>query len=136
MCCGVRYTINGQELCIRFAQASARLPVTTTSGRPCLVAWGRRQWQPGQLPLGGWARLDSIYAGRWDRWFPVPVKIPVDGFMERDIEGRERWHTLTRGNWIQGLVARERHERRIYVVTLEPELMDAVYERWPRIMSG
>ena len=136
MCGAVHYTINGQDLQVRFTNPKARLPVITQSGRPCLLAWGRRQAQTGQLPLGGWARLDGIYAGRWDRWFPVPVKIPANGFMERDIEGRDRWHNLTRGQWIQGLVARDHYERRIYVVTLEPELTDAAYERWPRIMSG
>lgn len=136
MCGAVHYAISGQDLRVRFTNPKARLPVITHSSRPCLLAWGRRQAQAGQLPLGGWARLDSIYAGRWDRWFPVPVKIPASGFMERDIEGRDHWHNLTRGQWIQGLVARDHHERRIYVVTLEPELTDAEYERWPRIMSG
>ena len=38
--------------------------------------------------------------------------------------------------WIQGLVAHWDNERRIYVVTITPEMEDAVHERWPRIMSG
>jgi len=46
------------------------------------------------------------------------------------------WYDLTRGQWIQGLVARHRQERRLYVVTLEPEMEDAIHTRWPRIMSG
>ena len=39
-------------------------------------------------------------------------------FMEQDLEGHSRWYELTRGQWIQGLVARDSHERRIYVVTV------------------
>jgi hypothetical protein len=88
------------------------------------------------LPLGGWTRLDSIYDRRWDRWFPVPVKLPIKSFMEKDFEGHSHWYDLTRGQWIQELVARHRHERRVYVVTVELELADAVHERWQRIMSG
>jgi hypothetical protein len=56
--------------------------------------------------------------------------------MEKDLEGHSHWYDLTRGQWIQGLVARHRQERRIYVVTIEPELAEAVHDRWPRIMSG
>ena len=52
------------------------------------------------------------------------------------IEGHSHWYDLTKGQWIQGLAAHRRQERRIYVVTIEPELAEAVHDRWPRIMSG
>jgi hypothetical protein len=136
MCSGVYYIINGHDMRIYFPNPQARLPVITRGGGTGLLAWGRRQAQAGQLPLGGWVRLDSIYAGRWDRWFPVPVKVPLSSFMEKDLEGHSHWYELTHGQWIQGLVARDGHERRIYVVTVEPELADAIHDRWPRIMSG
>ncbi|MGB5474232.1 MAG: hypothetical protein WBQ78_12225 [Gammaproteobacteria bacterium] len=136
MCDGVYYTANGQDIRVYFPNPKAQLPVMARGGGTRRLAWGRRHEQAGSLPLGGWARLDGIYAGRWDRWFPVPVKIPVRSFMEKDLEGHSRWYDLTRGQWIQGLVARDRHERRIYVVTIEPELAEAIHARWPRIMSG
>ena len=136
MCGGVYYTKGEQDTRVYFPNPKAQLPVKTRRGDIQTLAWGRRHEQAGKLPLGGWARLDSIYAGRWDRWFPVPVKIPVKSFMEKDLEGHSHWYDLTRGQWIQGLVARHRQERRIYVVTIEPELEDAIHERWPRIMSG
>jgi len=136
MCDGAYYAANGQDIRVYFPNPKAQLPVTTRGGGTSLLAWGRRHEQAGKLPLGGWARLDGIYAGRWDRWFPVPVKIPVKSFLEKDLEGRSHWYDLTRGQWIQGLVARDRHERRIYVVTIEPEFAEAIHARWPRIMSG
>ena len=136
MCGGVYYTIQNQDTRVYFPNPKALLPVKTRAGGIKTLAWGRRREQAGALPLGGWARLDSIYAGRWDRWFPVPVKIPVKSFMEKDLEGHNHWFDLTRGQWIQGLVARYQHERRVYVVTIEPELPEAVHDRWPRIMSG
>ena len=136
MCGGVYYTIQNQDTRVYFPNPKALLPVKPRAGGIKTLAWGRRREQAGALPLGGWARLDSIYAGRWDRWFPVPVKIPVKSFMEKDLEGHSHWFDLTRGQWIQGLVARYQHERRVYVVTIEPELPEAVHDRWPRIMSG
>ena len=136
MCSSVYYSIRDQDIRVYFPSPKARLPVKVRSGDTITLAWGRRHQQAGTLPLGGRAHLDSIYAGHWDRWFPVAVKIPVKSFMEKDLEGHGHWYDLTKGQWIQGLVARHRQERRIYVVTIEPELAEAIHDRWPRIMSG
>ena len=136
MCGGVLYSQKGQEIRVFFPNPKAMLPVRTRSGDTTLLPWGRRQQQAGSLPLGGWARQESIYAGRWDRWFPIPVKLPIKSFMETDIEDHKYWYELVEGQWIQGLVAHNRHERRLYVVTIEPELEDAIHDRWPKIMSG
>jgi hypothetical protein len=136
MCTGVYYRSGEQEMRCYFPNPKACLPVRKKDGGIELLPWGRRPEQAGQLPLGGWARLDAIYAGRWDRWSPRPVKLPLAQFMEKDIEGHGQWYDLTAGKWVQGLVARWQHERRVYVVTIVPELADAVHERWPRILSG
>lgn len=136
MCGSVIYPHGGQDVRVCFPNPGATLPIRTRTGGTAMLPWGRRRQQAGSLPLGGWARLESIYAGRWDRWFPVPVKLPIRSFMERDIEGRECWYDLTPGQWIQGLVAQSNHERRLYVVTVEPELEDAIHNRWPKIVNG
>ena len=135
MCGGVYYSHKGQEVRVFFPNPRAMLPVKTRAGDIQLLPWGRRRKQIGKLPMGGWARLDSVYAGRWDRWFPVPVKLPVLSFMEKDIEGKDHWYELPRGQYLQGLVARNNHEQRIYVVTIEPEQEDAIHDRWPKIVS-
>jgi len=136
MCGGVYYRIGEEEVRSYFPNPKARLPVRKKDGSIERLPWGRRQDQAGRLPLGGWARLESIYEGRWDRWSPVPVKLALSQFMEKDIEGHSHWFDLTPGKWVQGLVARWENERRVYVVTIVPELADAVHERWPRILSG
>jgi len=135
MCGGVYYTIEGQDVRVYFPNPKATLPVRMKDQRITLLPWGRRKEQAGVLPLGGWARLDSIYAGRWDKWFPKPVKLPVKSFMEKDLEGQSHWFDLTKGQCIQGLIARDKHEQRLYVVTIAPELEDAVHNRWPRIIN-
>ncbi|RMH20645.1 MAG: hypothetical protein D6698_03860 [Gammaproteobacteria bacterium] len=136
MCGGVYYQHQGQEVRVYFPNPAACLPVRTRQHTSELLPWGRRKGQPGRLPLGGWARLESIRAGRWERWFPVPVKLDILSFMEKDMEGRSHWYDLSQGQWIQGLVAREGHEQRVYVVTITPEMADAVHDRWPRLMQA
>lgn len=135
MCGGVYYTFNGEDIRVYFPNPKAKLPVRKKDGNTVLLPWGRRKEQKGVLPLGGWARLDSIYAGRWDRWFPIAVKLPIKSFMEKDIIGNSHWFDLTKGKYIQGLVARDGQEQRVYVVTVDPEMAEAVHERWPRIVS-
>lgn len=136
MCGGVYYMINGEEFRSYFPNPKACLPAKKRNGGIELLPWGRRQQQAGHLPMGGWARLDSIYAGRWDKWFPTPVKLMASQFMEKDIEGHGHWFDVTQGKWIQGLIAHSNNERRVYVVTITPEMEHAVHERWPRILSG
>ncbi len=136
MCGGVFYIENGEERRYYFPNPKAVLPVKLKTSEIHCLPWGRRKQQAGSLPPGGWARLDSIYAGRWDRYFPQPVKIIVSQFMEKDVEGVSHWFDVTPGKWIQGLIARHEHEQRIYVVTVEPEAENAIHQRWPRIMTG
>jgi hypothetical protein len=85
MCGGVYYASNGGDIRFYFPNPEAQRP-----GGIQLLAWGRRPGKAGKLPLGGWARLNSIDEGRWDRWFPIPVKMPLKCFMEQDIEGHNR----------------------------------------------
>ena len=134
MCGGVYYQYEGNLIRVYFPNPKATLPVQMKDGKVILLPWGRRKEQLGVLPMGGWARLDSIYAGRWDRFFPKPVKCPIQSFMEKDIEGQSHWYDLTAGQYIQGLVAREGSEQRLYIVTITPEREDAVHERWPRVV--
>ena len=87
MCGGVFFIHKGEEHRYYFPNPKAVLPVKMKKGNEQLFPWGRRTKQMGRLPKGGWARLDSIYAGRWDRFMPVAVKLPISSFMEKDIEG-------------------------------------------------
>lgn len=136
MCGGVYYIHEGQESRVYFPNPKAVLPVREKDKSIVLLPWGRRKEQQGHLPMGGWARLDSIYSGRWDKWFPIPVKIPIKQFMEKDILGNSHWFDITKGQFVQGLIARDKYEQRVYVVTITPEFEDAIHDRWPRILSG
>lgn len=136
MCGGVVYVMDGGERRCYFPNPQAKLPVLLRSGQASLITWGRRRDEAGELPAGGWARLESIRAGNWDRWQPRPVRLRLSGFMEKDIAGSSHWFTLTPGQWVQGLLARNAGEQRVYVVTIHPEMPGAIHPRWPRIVSG
>jgi len=138
MCGGVRYQVDGKEISVYFPQPGAVLPVRNHDGSAALVIWGRRKEEEGHLPKTGWARLDSIKSGKWNQYQPRPVLIVVDGFMEKDINGKSHWYMVTKGQYIQGLLAREGEERRVYVVTIPPaEPLDmAVHDRWPRLVTA
>ncbi len=135
MCGGVYYEYLEEHVRVYFPNPKAQLPVRKKDGSVVLMPWGRRKEQPGALPMGGWARLDSIHAGRWDKWFPIPVRLPIISFMEKDVEGNSHWYDLTKGKYIQGLIAKNGVEQRVYIVTIQPEMADAVHDRWPRIIS-
>ena len=115
---GVEYYWQGRELRVRFSAADARLPVCIRAGGARLLAWGRRQGDSGRFPSGCCAPLDGIRAGDWDYWFPLPVKLPINRVQARDQAGHGIWsHPLVRGKYIQGLVARDGTQQRVYVVT-------------------
>lgn len=138
MCGGVRFNDGEQEVTTYFPNPKACLPVQMKTGGSSLMPWGRRREQPGKLPQGGWARLESIQQGVWDKWAPVPVKIAVSSFMEKDQQGQSHWYPLEAGQWIQGLVATtgsgDAEEQRVYVVTVPPPMANAVHDRWPRVI--
>lgn len=117
-----------------FARPGALLPVQLATGEIKLVRWGRRQHEHSEMPLGGWARLSAIHDGKWSLYLPKPVRIPITKFMETDYEGRVHWYEVTKGQYIQGLLAQSENEYRVYIVTIVPELLDICHDRWPRIV--
>lgn len=136
MCGGVHFSYGNEYMRVYFPNPQSRLPVLMSDGSVTLFPWGRRHGQTGQLPITGWARLDSIYSGKWERYFPKPVKIPALSFMEKDYEGNSHWYDMQKGQFIQGLIARLGNEHRVYVVTIEPEPEDAmIHDRWPRVVQ-
>src|SRR5579872_5556885 len=120
----VIFNYQGKTYTISFTQAKAFLPIILKNGECKLVTWGRREHENSELPLGGWARLTSIKNEkdqRWNMYLPKSVQIPIDKFMEKNFEGRPCWYEVTKGKSVQGLLAHEGNEYRVYVVTIDPE---------------
>jgi len=135
MCGGVRFVSNNKEIKTYFPNPQAQLPILLKDYSVTLQPWGRREQQQGRLPLGGWARHESILAGKWDYTNPKPVKIAVEAFMEKDNNKVSHWFNVESGTYIQGLLARLDDECRIYVVTIEPDFK-VIHSRYPRIVEN
>lgn len=131
---GVIYHYQNKIHTVYFARGKAMLPVQLANGEVRLGIWGRRQHENSEMPLGGWARLEAIHKGIWSQYIPKPVRIPIMKFMKTDFEGHVHWYEVTKGQFIQGLLAQEANEQRIYIVTIIPELLDISHDRWPRII--
>ncbi len=135
MCGGVQFVHENQTIKTFFPNPKARLPVLTRKGDLILVPWGRRENQPGLTPQGGWARIESIKQGAWQRFQPRPVKIVIDAFMEKDDNNQSHWYMLESSQFIQGLIATDNAFTRIYVVTEENEQSCHIKKRWPRLLN-
>lgn len=132
MCGGIEY----QSEKVYFPNPQARLPLRLRSGDVTWVTWGNRKQEANKdFPNGGWARLNSIYAGKWKPWRPRPVLIAANQFMEKDRDEQSHWIPLDNRMVIQGLLAERKNERRVYVVTIEtPPEYAWIHDRWPRLM--
>lgn len=132
MCSGIEYE---GELLV-WQDADVRLPVKLRDGSMRWLRWGERHGVASAFVQGPCARLESIHAGRWDRHAPQPVQIPAERYMERDARGRPVWVRTAPGQCLQGLVANQGDEQRVYVVTVEaPEEFRHVQARWPRLLA-
>lgn len=90
MCGGIDY--QGEK--IYFPNPEARLPVRLRSGIVTWVTWGNRKKEANRnFPNGGWTRLDSIYAEKWET-LASNTGIVADQFMEKDHDGQSHWISL------------------------------------------
>jgi len=137
MCGGVKFKHNNKEITVYFPNPKTVLPIRLKSGEHSLIKWSRRKEEQGALPPGGWARHESVSKGVWDKYFPKPVLITVDRFMEKNKKGKSHWYPLTGSTYIQGLIASDKDEQRVYVVTLESDdKHEEIHDRWPRIVNA
>ncbi|AUZ62222.1 hypothetical protein PRJ_5664 (plasmid) [Pseudomonas sp. XWY-1] len=129
-----RYTESSKLVRVYFPNPKAALPVLQADGSVEWLPWGRRQEQKGKLPATGWARVDSIRAGKWARFHPREVWIVAERFMEKDPAGVSHWFDLEEGQAIEGLLVAAGDERRVYVVsTLPPPGCESIHGRWPLV---
>ncbi|MBV9576074.1 MAG: hypothetical protein JO149_05580 [Gammaproteobacteria bacterium] len=134
----VIFAYQHQIYTVFFAKSNAKLPVKTKNGEVVLAAWGRRENENSEMPLGGWARLTTLQNEKnntWHMYLPKAVQLPILKFMEKDFEGRACWYEVTKGKCIQGLLAKHDNEYRLYIVTIDPEDLMNCHYRWPHIIA-
>ena len=136
MCIGCFYILNQAGHGVYFTNAKAKLPVKRKlNDKSELITWGRRKYEGGKLPFGGCVDLDNYDSKAWNAWFPKKVIIPISCFVEQDIEGQSKCFNLTKGKWMQALLVRSDYEKRVYVITIKPNIKNSIILRWPKILS-
>ncbi|MCU0679599.1 MAG: hypothetical protein MUC28_04120 [Planctomycetes bacterium] len=93
-----------------FWHKNAVLPVKTKQGTQ-LKIWGNKD-ENIKLPKTGWAKSESLAAGKWDYLRPEPADIPVDAGYEK-----KTWFDLPQG--AKGIVVKRGREERVYMITKE-----------------
>ena len=132
---------------VLFESQTPQPAIRLTSGAVAFYPWGTRgptyyagDNTPGwaiKFPVGGWAPLDGIRAGEWQRFEPRPVRILVTRFLQVGAFQVPRYFALLRGEFVQGLLATLSNDTRVYVVTV-PEPAEYADEQWywPRILPA
>lgn len=136
MCRGAVFEYKGQIITSFFSSHTATLPVSTFKKATTLVRWGKRPTEDGNFPLGDCAPLEYIKKGRYDQFAPKPVRLPIRKFLERKFDGGYQWYKLLDCNWVQGLLASDGNEHRVYIVTITPTVANADFAQWPRILCA
>jgi len=137
MCGGAKYIEpSGKEWKVYFPSPKAALPVVRPDGVEW-VKWGkRREEQAPGFVLGGWARIDSVEAGKWDKYQPDRVHLAIQAFMEKDAARTSHWIAVPPGKAVDALIISCNYERRLYVVTeATPPEYSWVHDRWPRLVE-
>lgn len=139
MCAGAKFRDKQlqKDWTIYFPNPKAALPVSLKDGSVEWVKWGRRTNENVPFVQGGWARLDSILAGKWERHNAIHVKLAVESFMEKDAGKVSHWIDVPEGQAIEALTIKYDGEKRLYVVTEDtPAEYSWVHDRWPRLVSS
>ena len=135
MCIAIAYQQQQTSVTHYFSHLNASLPVCLKNNSGLQrVTWGRREVETGNLPEGGGVFLEDIHQGRWDEFFPQPVKLPLKRFAMITERQRVVWFELLSEHLIQGVIMRFNSEVRCYCVYLKTYQPNHPFSFWPRIL--
>ena len=137
MCAGLYFKDdNNPELGykIYFPIPYAEIPVLSKDGVKEKIYWGRRnekEFPETNLPVTGWAKIESIKKGLWHRFNPEKVYIPALKFMEKDENKKSHWFDVEQGNFIVGLKISYNDISACYILTIStPKEFLHIHNRW------
>ena len=96
-----------------------------------LYDWGNRE-KDVELPKTGWARTESLDAGRWNYLHPMPIIIPCERGYEKKV-----WFEIMGG--IEGVLVEKDDITRAYMLTVPSSKEYAAktgHDRMPKVAEG
>ena len=137
MCAGLVFKDDANpELFYRvyFPVPYAKIPIITKNGVKETVFWGRRnenEFPDTKLPVTGWAKIESIKKGWWNKFSPERVYVPAVKYMEKDKNKKSHWFDVEKGKFILGLKIKQGDIAVCYIITVPaPKEFVHIHDRW------
>ncbi|MEK7218361.1 MAG: hypothetical protein AAB728_02755, partial [Patescibacteria group bacterium] len=127
-------SVGSEERVLRFhfRDPVPRLPALFR-GKLGLYAWGNRDNKESRLPKTGWAKAESVDAGKWNWLHPEPVEIPASRGVEKGV-----WFPIAEG--IRGILVKDEKDLpHVYMLTQAASPKYAAktkHERMPVFLTG
>lgn len=145
MCCGGLYldTTTGNIVKVFFPIPNARIPVIDMQGSYSICQWGQREKDKEfvpELPVTGWARMESLQKDYWLKHEPKKVFIPFKSFYEKDREdptypkNKATEFKLEEEQGLLGLLIKHNEKEYAYPITRHRD--NWVHNRFPVILSS
>ena len=143
MCAGLIFKDNSKpQLFYRvyFPVPYAKIPIITKSGVKKTIFWGRRnekEFPETKLPITGWAKIESIKKGWWNKFRPEKVYVPAVKYMEKDKNKKSHWFDVEEGKFIVGLKIKWDKIAVCYIITIPtPNEFVHIHNRWVLIKNS
>lgn len=109
MCGGLIFKTNKNE---QFITAYFPRPYTKIYGvnrelKIIEAYWGKRdeiEFKDINMPKTGWARIESLEKGFWNKFEYTKVLIPAYKYMEKDKTGHSHWFMLNENEFIEAIL--------------------------------
>lgn len=145
MCCGGIYLdiTTNKLIKVFFPIPNVIIPIIDQNGTFELVRWGQRENDKDlikDLPVTGWARVESLNKNYWTKHNFKKVLIPFKSFFEKDKndprypKNKATEFKLNDRQMIQGLLIEHNDKKIVYVVT-EP-IENWIHDRYPLIVTS
>ena len=144
MCCGGTYLdiTTNKLIKVFFPIPNVIIPVVDQDGTHQLCQWGQREKDKNlvkELPLTGWARIESLEKEYWTSHNPKKILIPFKSFFEKDHfdpeypKNKSTEFKLANEEYLQGLLIESPVKRIVYVIT--KEIKDWIHDRYPIVVK-
>lgn len=140
MCAGfIFYKKNNlefKEQKVFFPIPNVKIPYFTNDGIIDLAYWGIRNKSEQEtlkvnFPITGWAKIESIKKGNWNKYNPLKVYIPAIKFMEKDKNKNSHWFELKNDEFVLAILVLKDNLKFCYIVTM-PSVspFNLIHDRW------
>ena len=144
MCCGGIYLdiTTNKLIKLFFPVPNILIPVVDNDGSYFLCQWGQRKNDMElikELPVTGWARIESLDKDYWTKYNPRKVLIPFKSFFEKDKtspiypKNKATEFELKEDENLLGLLVENSKKKIVYIIT-EP-ITNWIHDRYPLVVK-